>query len=164
VQIGGPTGAFVVVIYGIIAKHGVDGLFTCTLMAGILLVLLGVTGMGTAVKFIPRPVVLGFTNGIALLIASTQVKDFFGLQVDKVPSEFLPRMKVLTAQFHPISPEATLLACSALAIIILATRFTPRIPGYIIALLAGTIVVAALHLPLETIGTRFGGIPSGLPW
>src|ERR1700675_174128 len=137
-QIGGPTGAFVVVIAGIVAKYGVDGLFMCTMMAGTLLVIMGLTGLGSAIKFIPRPIILGFTNGIALLIASTQIKDFFGLQVDKVPSESLPRMKVLTAQFHTIAPEATLLACSALAIIILATRFTPRIPGYIIALLAGT--------------------------
>ena len=163
VQIGGPTGAFVVVVFGIVAKYGIDGLYLCTLISGVLLVLLGATGMGSAVKFIPRPVVLGFTNGIALLIASTQIKDFFGLQVDKVPGEFMARMGVLIRGFPTFSPEATLLACSALAIIILATRFTPRIPGYIIALLAGTIVVAALHLPLETIGTRFGGIPSGLP-
>src|SRR5215510_6420357 len=87
-QIGGPTGAFVVVVSGIIAKHGIDGLFMCTMMAGFLLILLGVTGMGTAVKFIPRPVVVGFTNGIALLIASTQIKDFFGLTIEHVPGEF----------------------------------------------------------------------------
>src|SRR4249919_3992881 len=97
-QIGGPTGAFVVVVFGIVAKYGVDGLYLCTLVAGIFLILLGVTGMGTAVKFIPRPVVLGFTNGIALLIASTQIKDFFGLQVDKVPAEFLPRLEALAAR------------------------------------------------------------------
>src|ERR1700735_4924304 len=87
-QIGGPTGAFVVVIAGIVAAHGVDGLFLCTMMAGVLLVIMGVTGLGSAVKFIPRPVVLGFTNGIAVLIASTQVKDFFGLQLEKVPGVF----------------------------------------------------------------------------
>src|SRR6516165_9429458 len=87
-QIGGPTGAFVVVVAAIVAAHGVDGLFMCTVMAGILLVIMGVTGMGTAVKFIPRPVVVGFTNGIAVLIASTQVKDFFGLHLDKVPGVF----------------------------------------------------------------------------
>jgi sulfate permease, SulP family len=92
-QIGGPTGAFVVVISGIVAKHGVDGLFICTLMAGVILILLGITGMGTAVRFIPRPVVIGFTNGIGLLIASTQIKDFFGIQLDKVPGEFLLRME-----------------------------------------------------------------------
>jgi SulP family sulfate permease len=163
VQIGGPTGAFVVVVFGIVAKYGIDGLYLCTLVSGILLVLLGATGMGSAVKFIPRPVVLGFTNGIALLIASTQIKDFFGLTIDKVPGEFLARMEVLAASFHTISPQATILACSALVVIVLALRFTPRIPGYIIALLAGTIVVAALGLQVETIGTRFGGIPSGLP-
>src|SRR5258705_5088026 len=103
-QIGGPTGAFVVVVYGIVAKYGIDGLYLCTVVAGILLVLLGVTGMGSAVKFIPRPVVLGFTNGIALLIASTQIRDFFGLQIDKIPGEFLARMQTLAAHFHTISP------------------------------------------------------------
>ena len=162
-QIGGPTGAFVVVVYGIVAKYGLDGLYLCTLLAGLILVALGATGMGTAVKFIPRPVVLGFTNGIALLIASTQIKDFFGLKVDKVPGEFLPRIEVLAQHFHTISPAATLLACSALVVILLAMRFTPRIPGYIIALFAGTLAVVAFGIPVETIGTRFGGIPSGLP-
>src|SRR5579859_1137090 len=87
-QIGGPTGAFVVVVYGIVAKHGVDGLFMCTLLAGVILLILGATGLGTAVKFIPRPVVVGFTNGIAVIIASTQIKDFFGLRVEKVPGDF----------------------------------------------------------------------------
>src|SRR6266852_4786112 len=94
-QIGGPTGAFVVVVAGIVAVHGVDGLFMCTVMAGAILVILGATGMGTEVKFIPRPVVIGFTNGIAVLIASTQVKDFFGLHLAKVPSEFWLRLKAL---------------------------------------------------------------------
>src|SRR5258708_16941781 len=161
-QIGGPTGAFVVVVYGIVAKYGIDGLYMCTLVAGVLLILLGVTGMGTTVKFIPRPVVLGFTNGIALLIASTQIKDFFGLKVDKVPGEFLGRIEVLAEHFNPLSPASTALACCALALIILAIRFTPRVPGYILALFAGTVAVAVLALPVETIGTRFGGIPSGL--
>src|SRR5213595_1557120 len=94
-QIGGPTGAFVVVVAGIVAVHGVDGLFMCTVMAGVLLVIMGVTGLGTAVKFIPRPVVIGFTNGIAVLIASTQIKDFFGLHLQKVPGEFWLRVKAL---------------------------------------------------------------------
>ena len=119
--------------------------------------------MGSAVKFIPRPVVLGFTNGIALLIASTQIKDFFGLQVDKVPGEFLARLEVLGAHFNTISPSATALSCAALLIIVLAVRYVPRIPGYIIALVVGTLVVAAFGLNVETIGSRFGGIPSGLP-
>jgi sulfate permease, SulP family len=98
-QIGGPTGAFVVVIAGIVAVHGVDGLFMCTMMAGLLLIILGVTGMGTAVKFIPRPIVIGFTNGIAVLIASTQIKDFFGLTIAKVPGEFWLRMETIAATF-----------------------------------------------------------------
>ena len=106
-QIGGPTGAFVVVVAGIVAKHGVEGLFVCTIMAGFLLVLLGATGMGSAVKFIPRPVVLGFTNGIALLIVSTQIKDFFGLSIDNVPGDFLGRMQTLVAHFDTLSIPST---------------------------------------------------------
>ena len=102
-QIGGPTGAFVVVVAGIVAVHGVDGLFMCTVMAGVLLVIMGVTGLGTAVKFIPRPVVIGFTNGIAVLIASTQIKDFFGLSLDKVPGVFWQRMEALAGNFHTLS-------------------------------------------------------------
>src|ERR1041384_2151241 len=109
-QIGGPTGGFVVVVSGIVAAHGVDGLFMCTMMAGVLLVVLGATSMGSAVKFIPRPVVIGFTNGIAVLTASTQVKDFFGLHLVKVPSEFWLRVKALAAAFPSWSPQATLLA------------------------------------------------------
>ena len=106
-QIGGPTGAFVVVISGIVAKYGIDGLFTCTMMAGFLLVLLGVTGLGTAVKYFPRPVIVGFTNGIAILIASTQIRDFFGLRMDHVPSDFFHRMKAFGQSWNTISWSAT---------------------------------------------------------
>jgi SulP family sulfate permease len=162
-QIGGPTGAFVVVVFGIVAKYGLDGLFMCTLMAGVLLVTLGATGLGTTVKFIPRPVVVGFTNGIAVIIASTQIKDFFGLDVQKVPGDFLERMEVLAANFRTYSVTATTLGVTALALIILFARYVKRVPGYIVALFAGTALVALLRLPVETIGTRFGGIPSGLP-
>jgi sulfate permease, SulP family len=162
-QIGGPTGAFVVVVAGIVAVHGIDGLFMCTVMAGVLLVVMGATGMGTAVKFIPRPVVIGFTNGIAVLIASTQIKDFFGLHLDKVPGEFSLRMQALAANFHTLSYTATALAATTIAIIIVCRSFSKRIPGSIIALLAGTAVVVIFKLPVETIGSRFGGIPSGLP-
>jgi SulP family sulfate permease len=162
-QIGGPTGAFVVIVFGIVARHGVNGLFVCTVMAGVILVVLGLTGLGTAVRFIPRPVVVGFTNGIAVLIASTQVKDFFGLRIDNVPGEFLGRAEALAAHFHTLAPAATLLAVAALAVIALCTRYFKRVPGSIVALLLGTVAVVALGLPVETIGTRFGGIPSGLP-
>src|ERR1700676_5188490 len=162
-QIGGPTGAFVVVVFGIVERYGVDGLFMCTLMAGVLLVILGTTGLGTAVKFIPRPVVVGFPNGIAVIIASTQIKDFFVLKVDKVPGEFLARMEVLAYNFRSFSPLETGLGVFALLLILVFMRFVKRVPGYIVALVVGTALVVFLKLPAETIGTRFGGIPSGFP-
>ncbi len=162
-QIGGPTGAFVVVIAGIVAAHGVDGLFMCTVMAGLLLIVMGIAGLGTAVKFIPRPVVIGFTNGIAILIASTQVKDFFGLQLAKVPGVFWHRMQALAANFHTISYTATVLAAGTVAVMILCRAISSRIPGAIVACVLGTVAVVLLKLPVETIGSRFGGIPAGLP-
>jgi SulP family sulfate permease len=162
-QIGGPTGAFVVVVAGIIAKYGIEGLFVCTMMAGVVQVILGATGMGAAVKFIPFPVVLGFTNGIALLIASTQIKDFFGLKLDPVPSEFFARMEAIATHFHTASIEATVLASGSLALILFCARYLKRVPGYIVALFAGTAAVALAGLDVETIGTRFGGIPGGMP-
>jgi SulP family sulfate permease len=162
-QIGGPTGAFVVVISGIVALHGVDGLFMCTVMAGVLLVIMGIAGMGTAVKFIPRPVVIGFTNGIAILIASTQVKDFFGLQLAKVPGIFWQRAEALAGSFHTLSFTATALAAGTVLVMILCRTLSNRIPGAIVAFLLGTAAVIVFKLPVETIGSRFGGIPAGLP-
>ncbi|HEX6503351.1 MAG TPA: SulP family inorganic anion transporter [Terriglobales bacterium] len=162
-QIGGPTGAFVVVVAGIVAAHGVDGLFMCTVMAGMLLVIMGATGLGTAVRFIPRPVVIGFTNGIAVLIASTQIKDFFGLHVEKVPGIFWLRVETLAANFHTLSYEATALAVFTVLVLIICRSLSARIPGPIVALLLGTLAVYLFKLPVETIGTRFGGIPAGLP-
>src|SRR5881398_1685542 len=162
-QIGGPTGAFVVVVAGIVAAHGVDGLFMCTVMAGILLVVMGATGMGTGVKFIPRPVVIGFTNGIAVLIASTQVKDFFGLHLEKVTGVFWLRMKALAASFPTWSPTATILAVATVATMLVCRILSKRIPGPIVAMLGATATAFVLKLPVETIGTRFGGIPCGLP-
>ena len=162
-QIGGPTGAFVVVVAGIVAKYGVDGLFTCTMMAGVLLVLLGITGLGTAVKYFPRPVVVGFTNGIAILIASTQIRDFFGLRMDHVPGDFFHRMAALGRAFSTLNWEATLLAAGSLVVMILCLKFARRVPGAILVCFGSTAAVALFHLPVETIGTRFGGIPSGLP-
>ena len=162
-QIGGPTGAFVVVVAGIIAQHGVEGLFLCTMMAGFLLVILGATGMGTAVKFIPRPIVIGFTNGIAVLIASTQLKDFFGLRIENVPGEFLLRIESIASHFRTLNYEAMVLASLTLVILILCRLFSNRIPGPIVVLVGATLAVYFLRLPVETIGTRFHGIPSGLP-
>jgi SulP family sulfate permease len=125
-QIGGPTGAFVVVIFGIVSRFGIDGLFMCTLLAGIILLVLGATGLGTAVKFIPRPVVVGFTNGIAVIIASTQVKDFFGLKIDKVPGESASRILALAHNFSSFSPTETTLAASSLIVIIFFMVFVKR--------------------------------------
>jgi SulP family sulfate permease len=162
-QIGGPTGAFVVVISGIVALHGVDGLFMCTVMAGILLMIMGIAGMGTAVKFIPRPVVIGFTNGIAILIASTQIKDFFGLQLAKVPGVFWQRMEALAASFHTLSYTTTALAAGTVLVMILCRTLSNRIPGAIVVFVVGTVAAVIFKLPVETIGSRFGGIPAGLP-
>src|SRR5436305_12062033 len=134
-QIGGPTGAFVVVVAGIVATYGVDGLFMCTMMAGVILVILGVTGMGTAVKYLPRPVVIGFTNGIAVLIASTQIRDFFGLRVEHVPGDFWGRIETILHNFRTISPVATSISVIGLAVILLTMRYVKRVPGYIVALL-----------------------------
>jgi sulfate permease, SulP family len=162
-QIGGPTGAFVVVVAGIVQKHGIDGLFMTTLMAGGVLMALGLTGLGSAVKYIPRPVVIGFTNGIAVLIASTQIKDFFGLEIEKVPGEFLGRMEVVFAHFQTLDLTTTALASLSLALIILISLFLKKVPGTIVALGLGTLGAWLLQLPVETIQSKFGGIPSGLP-
>lgn len=162
-QIGGPTGAFVVIVFGIVAQHGLNGLLVCTVMAGVMLVALGLTGLGTAVRFIPRPVVVGFTNGIAVLIASTQVKDFLGLRIEAVPGDFVGRVKAVATHLHTTSPTTTLLAVGSLVVVILCMRFVKKVPGAVAAMLLGTGVAAALGLPVETIGTRFGGIPGGLP-
>jgi SulP family sulfate permease len=163
IQIGGPTGAFVVIVAGIIAQHGLSGLLMVTMMAGVILLFLALTGLGQAVKFIPRPVVLGFTNGIALLIASTQIKDFLGLTLPESPSEFFSRMAVIGESLDTINFVAFALAVLSLGLVLLIPRWFPRIPGSIVALVAGTAVVAAAGLPVETIGSTFGGIPRGLP-
>jgi sulfate permease, SulP family len=163
IQIGGPTGAFVVIVAGIIARHGLDGLLMVTMMSGVILLVLGLTGLGNAVKFIPRPIVIGFTNGIALLIAATQIKDFFGLKVDHVPSEFFARMEVLGGHFRTMDAATVALAIVSLAVILLIPKFMPRVPGSIVALIVSTGAVMLLHLPVATIGSSFGGVPAGLP-
>jgi len=162
-QVGGPTGAFVVIVAGIIAAHGVSGLLMVTVMAGVILMIMAVTGLGIAVKYIPRPVTIGFTNGIAILIASTQIKDFLGLQTGAIPSEFLSRMSLIAHSLSSIHWPALLIAVSSLGIILLLSKGMKRVPGAIVALLLGTIAVAAFGLPVETIGSKFGGIPTGLP-
>jgi SulP family sulfate permease len=161
-QIGGPTGAFVVVVAGIVARYGVDGLFMCTLMAGVILVIMGLTGTGSAVKYIPRPVIIGFTNGIAIVIASTQIRDFLGLTMD-VPGEFIGRVRTVAANLPATSRDSVLLGAATLALLIVWSRYVKRVPAYIVALFAGTAAAIALNLDVATIGSRFGGIPAGLP-
>ena len=163
VQIGGPTGAFVVIVAGIVSRFGLEGLSLVTLMAGAMLLIMGLTGLGAAVKFIPRPVIIGFTNGIALLIASTQIKDFLGLKTGPVPSSFLPRMKVLAESIETVQWQTVAIAGSTLAIILFWPRINRRIPGSIVAVLACTAASGLLHLPVATIGSKFGGIPQGWP-
>src|SRR3982751_1818830 len=121
-QIGGPTGAFVVVVSGIISRYGIDGLFMCTMMAGVMLVVMGLTGTGTAVKYIPRPVIIGFTNGIAMVIASTQLRDFLGLTVD-VPGEFIGRIEVIASRIRSLSRDSVLLGTATLLLLIVWRRY-----------------------------------------
>ncbi len=160
-QIGGPTGAFVVIVAGIVANFGLSGLYMVTLMAGGLLIVMGITGLGAAVRFIPRPVTIGFTNGIALLIASTQIKDFLGLTTPALPSEFIERLTLLIEHVGTVHWPALMVAAGSLAIILFLPRVVPRVPGSIIAILAAAAIVAVFDLPIETIGSKFGGIPSG---
>jgi sulfate permease, SulP family len=164
VCIGGPTGAFIVILYGIGARYGLGNLAICTVMAGVFLLAMGFARLGTMIKYIPFPVTVGFTSGIAVLIFTTQIKDFFGLSVGDVPSEFVEKMKVLIEHFGTLHWPTVALATASFAII----KFWPanwqrRAPGSIMALVGGTLVVALFNIPVETIGTKFGGIPQGLP-
>jgi SulP family sulfate permease len=164
VQIGGPTGAFVVIVAGVVQKHGLEGLTLCTMMAGVILIILGASGLGSMIRYIPRPVTIGFTNGIALLIFSTQIRDFLGLKVDHVPAEFLEKMQVLGRHLGTTDAITLGVAGSSLALLILWPRLPfKRIPGPIVALVVCTVLVALFQIPVETIGSRFGGVPSGLP-
>jgi len=163
VQVSGPTGAFVVIVASIVAEHGLSGLLMVTMMAGVILVLLAITGLGQAVKFIPRPVVLGFTNGISLLIVTTQIKDFLGLRIGDPPPAFFERMAMLGQSLGTANLAAIVLAVASLAVILGTSRLLPRVPGSILALALGTALVGFVGWPVETIGTRFGGIPAGLP-
>jgi sulfate permease, SulP family len=163
VQIGGPTGAFVVIVYGIVQKYGVDGLLVATLMAGVILVAMGVAKLGSAIKFIPHPVVTGFTSGIAVIIFSSEVKDFLGLSMGAVPPGFLAKWASFAQHLDSINPSALLISVVALAIIVLWPRVSRRIPGPFVALIVTTLAAYLLHLPVETIGSRFGAISASIP-
>jgi SulP family sulfate permease len=163
VQVGGPTGAFVVVIFNVIAKHGYDGLLIATLLAGVILILAGAFRLGQMIKYIPHPVVTGFTAGIAVIIASSQVKDFLGLVVDKVPADFIPKWQAYFGAMSTVSLATVAVGVGSLAIIIALRRLAPRLPGFLIAVVVSAVAVAVLKLPVDTIGSRFPDIPAGLP-
>ncbi|MCU0669578.1 MAG: SulP family inorganic anion transporter, partial [Myxococcota bacterium] len=163
VQIGGPTGAFIVLVYQVVQQHGYEGLALATLMAGGLLVVMGFARLGSVIQFIPYPVTVGFTSGIALLIAASQGRDFFGLRMESVPAEFLEKLAAYAEHFATWNPWAVAIAAGSLAIVQLWPRVTHRVPGPLVALIAATLVVQLASLPVETIETRFGGVPRGLP-
>ncbi len=163
VQIGGPTGAFIVIVYGIIQQYGMTGLMVATIMAGIILVIMGFARFGSIIKFIPYPVVVGFTSGIALLIFSTQIKDLLGLTMKSVPSEFHEKWIAYGESLATLNYYAFGIATLSLLIMILWPKVTHRIPGSLIAIIVSTLLVHLLHIPVETIGSRFGEIPSNIP-
>jgi SulP family sulfate permease len=163
VQIGGPTGAFIVIVYGIIEKYGFDGLIIATLIAGVFLILMGVLKFGNVIKFIPYPIVTGFTSGIAITIFSTQIKDFLGLHMEKVPSEFVPKWIEYFKSISTIDIKSLLLGCLSLAIIMAWPKLTKKVPGTLAAIIAATLINLIFGLNVETIGSRFGTISSALP-
>ncbi|MBF0250921.1 MAG: STAS domain-containing protein [Alphaproteobacteria bacterium] len=162
-QIGGPTGAFVVVVFNVVALHGYDGLVLATLMAGAMLIVAGLAGLGTYVKYIPYPVVTGFTSGIAVIIFSSQVKDLLGLSMTDVPAEFLAKWEAYGDHLATAKPATVAVAAGTLAAIVALRRFAPKLPGFLIGVCGASLAVWALGLEAETIGQRFGEIPHTLP-
>lgn len=169
VQIGGPAGAFIVIVYGIVDRYGIANLLLATAMSGVFLFLMGLLRLGTLIRFIPVAVIIGFTNGIAILIGLSQIKEFFGLQITKMPAEFFQAIQTLYAAADTVNPTALALSISSLAVLILWRTFQKNlgffshIPGTVIAMAAATVVTTFFNLPVDTIGSRFGGVPSGLP-
>jgi len=162
VQIGGPTGAFIVIVYGIVQKYGVDGLTLATLIAGVMLVLMGIARFGSVIKFIPYPLIIGFTSGIALIILSSQVKDFMGIKMGAVPADFIEKWESYFQNFSFVNWSAVVIAAGTVLITISFSKLTHRVPGALIAILLATVATIVFHLPVETIGTRFGAIPTTL--
>lgn len=163
VQIGGPTGAFIVIVYGIVQEYGINGLIIATFMAGIILIIMGFARLGAVIKFIPYPLIIGFTSGIALLIFSSQVKDFFGLNMGTVPADFTGKWKSYIESSGSLNIYAMVIAAITVAIILLWPKVTHKVPGSLIAILVTTAAMQMLHLPVDTIGSRYGSIPSSFP-
>ncbi len=163
VQIGGPTGAFIVIVYGIVQTYGVNGLIIATFMAGVMLIVMGCARLGAVIKFIPHSLIIGFTSGIAVLIFSSQLKDFFGLQMGTVPADFLAKWQSYLQHASSVNGYALAIAAATVAVILLWPKISHKVPGSLIAILLTSAVVQLFHLPVETIGSRFGSISSALP-
>lgn len=164
VQIGGPTGAFIVIVYGIVQQYGINGLIIATFLAGVMLMIMGFARLGSVIKYIPHPLIVGFTAGIAVIIFSSQVRDFFGLKIDHVPSEFISKWQVFIHHFSSVNWWAAGIASGTIILILLFTRLKTAIPGSLVAILLFTAIVYWFQLPVETIGSRFGNIPSSIPF
>ncbi len=163
VQIGGPTGAFIVIVYGIVQQFGINGLIVATFIAGILLIIMGIAKLGNIIKFIPHPLIVGFTTGIAVIIFSSQMKDFFGLKMGSVPADFIDKWIAYSHSVSSVNIYALIIGAVTLGIILLWPKVTHKVPGSLMAILVTTLAVYFLKLPVETIGSRFGAIPSLLP-
>lgn len=163
VQIGGPTGAFIVVVFGVIAQYGYDGLMMATLLAGVILIIAGYAKFGQVIRYIPYPVITGFTAGIAVIIASSQVQDFLGLDIENPSAEFIPKWGAYFTHMSTLDVATLLVGLFALATIIGLKKYAPKWPGYLMAVLLSSVAVYMLHLPVDTIGSRFPDMPSGLP-
>jgi SulP family sulfate permease len=163
VQIGGPTGAFIVIVYGIVQQYGMAGLTVATLMAGVMLVIMGVCRLGSIIKYLPYPLIIGFTTGIAVIIATTQIPSFFGMHLEEFPGEFVGKLEAIGSHLNLFDPLSAGLGLLALLIMVIWPKVTRRIPGSLIAILVTTGLVVLLKLPVETIGSRFGGVPNHLP-
>ena len=164
VQIGGPTGAFIVVVFGVIAQHGYDGLVLATLMAGFILLIAGYFRAGNLIAFVPEAVVNGFTIGIGIILATSQLKDVLGLAVDKVPADFLEKVPALWQARDTLNMPTIVIALVTLVLILFLRRIAPRFPGLIVAVGVGSALVAVMALPVDTLGSRFGELPDHLPW
>ncbi len=163
VQIGGPTGAFIIIIFSIVQKHGVEGLTIATLMAGFIMMAMGLLRFGSLLKYIPHPLIVGFTSGIAVIIFSTQIRDFLGLEIDKVPSEFLEKWVIYTQNIQSINLTSLLIGLATIIIIVYLPKITNKIPSSLAAIVLCTSAVQLFHLPIDTIETKFGEIPNTLP-
>ncbi len=163
VQIGGPTGAFIVIVYGIVQQYGVNGLIIATFLAGIMLMLMGFARFGSVIKFIPHPLIVGFTTGIAVIIFTSQLNDLFGLNIGSVPADFLDKWTVYFRHFSKVNFYSLAIGAVTVLIIVYSPKVTRVIPGSLFAIFIATLVVQLFHLPVDTIGSRFGSIPSSLP-